>query len=51
MLALATNTSPDVWRNEDIRTVVTAVEILEDRAQQMKTDSGQLDEQGRQMSG
>lgn len=56
-LALASGIDPEVWWNQDLRSIATAMELLEQRNkrdEQMSRDprsGATFDEQGRQMSG
>jgi hypothetical protein len=54
-LALASGIAPDIWWEQDLRSIITAVELLEERNRQNDHRSMPggvtFDEQGRQMSG
>jgi hypothetical protein len=51
-LSLASGIAPDVWWEQDPRSIVTAVELLEERNNRDNAPQGTtFDAQGRQMSG
>jgi hypothetical protein len=55
-LALASGIAPDIWWEQDVRSIITAVELLEERNRQNSNSRSMprgvtFDEQGRQMSG